>query len=83
MSLPKKKKKKKKNSQRNSKDPKSIGHLMVDEEYEDDPEEKEQMIAFKPKRNYDIPPSSISPTVLTPNAIADLAEHKKSKPNLA
>jgi hypothetical protein len=74
-------KKKKKTTTKNSKDP-GAHHLEVDEEYEDDPEEKDQMMAFKPKRNYEVPSGPIIPAMVTPNVISDLAEHKLKKPNL-
>ena len=41
------------------------------------------MLDFKPKRNYDIPTGPISPAMVTPNVITDLAAHKQTKPNLA
>jgi hypothetical protein len=71
----KKLKKKKKTTTKNFKEP-GAHHLAVDEEYEDDPEEKDQMLDFKPKRNYDIPTGPISPAMVTPNVITDLAAHK-------
>jgi hypothetical protein len=72
-----KKKKKKKKKIVNSKDyTTGGGHLEIGEEYEDDIVEKEMQVAFKPKRNYDVPSTPISPAMVTPNVITDYADFK-------